>query len=214
VTRAAVFRALTVAVVAWSAAIVLSIVIAEGIEQSAWEQLLVVLLGAAVGAAHAVATGLSRRGSAPWGSVVLGGLLTAISVLLLLKLVRVLNGFDLGDGAALFAVLPPMIAFFAVGFGLLLRLTLAGPAAVAAPAAAGMPARSKPKSLEEIVISDPSRACPICRLQPRKQGHVLLQCYACGAEFCSRHLRQFGDRCRVCRTPVPFVEQLRLFIPD
>ncbi|MBN1552992.1 hypothetical protein JW979_16070 [bacterium] len=68
--------------------------------------------------------------------------------------------------------------------------------------------------IQQVILEQTGIRCPICDAFPEESGHYIIRCYHCNAEFCSKHISQYDDRCWRCRTPIPYIKELKYAIKE
>ncbi len=103
------------------------------------------------------------------------------------------------------------VTAMALGFGIPLVHTLTSSRSKGQVIADGPPPDIK---ITDIILEETGIRCPICYIFPEEEGHYIIRCFRCNAEFCSKHLEENEDRCWRCRTPIPFIKQVKLAVKE
>jgi len=119
--------------------------------------------------------------------------------------VKLASSLNIFSGSAARGFVGAIIAM-ALGFGIPLVHSLTSSRSEGKVVADGPPPDTK---ITDIILEETGIRCPICYSFPEEEGHYIIRCYRCNAEFCSKHLDEYEDRCWRCRTPIPFIQQLK-----
>jgi len=67
-------------------------------------------------------------------------------------------------------------------------------------------------TIEQVVSNDPNEVCPLDRMRPSQDHHVMIHCPHCKTKFCSKHLEEWSFKCHKCGRKIPFEHEIRLLI--
>jgi len=140
---------------------------------------------------------------------ILSGMILLAGLLLTMKLVLTM-GYPPGTGSVLRSILSASLAM-CLGYGIPYVIRMSKNQMSEKNVVQGVPPDTK---ITEVILEETGIRCPICHNYPEHEGHYIIHCYHCGAEFCSKHIDQYEERCWRCRTPVPFLTQLKQAVKE